>query len=435
VNACDWLDPISFKPEQHGNALVVSFHNLKESCDRSCNTMATLQLSEAAPNYGETSTVPVLETEHGRMRRRQRGIDKKDLQAAKKHGVKHKHCRQVNGNIAFRYTYKDIIYIVDGVTDQEVTCYTVPLMLDKVPSCSEREKGHEEAQKMIRTDLDSWTSNTVIVVDTSGSMRTCDIWGTKTRLDAVWVSVALDFIAHRLESGEGHPTDVVSVITLGSEARTLICEAPCTWVLYNMIVAIYTDKTIQPHGHGPFLPSLEKAESLLTRNSNASCALALIFLSDGAPSDACVGKGYSVDQCKLRIATKVENLAKQFGRRLAFTAIGIGDRKDFETLEQMVDAALDYGATAELRLPSMASASLGEAFTSVATTLTSTKLEMTDAVTLKQRKVRNVSRESRKKAKQKISVVSKTDFWIYGQHDVKRTIYKEWFVGRDKKKE
>lgn len=161
------------------------------------------------------------------MRRRQRGIDKKDLQAAKKHGVKHKHCHRSNGNITSRYTYKDIVYIVDGVTCQEVTCYAVPLTLDKVPCCSGREKEHEKAQKMIRTDLDSWTSNTVIVVDTSGSMRTSDVGGTKTWLGAVWVSVALDFIAHRLESGEGHSADVVSVITLGPEARTLIREDQC----------------------------------------------------------------------------------------------------------------------------------------------------------------------------------------------------------------
>jgi hypothetical protein len=351
--------------------------------------MVTFELCETAPSHGETSTVPVMETIHGRMRRRQRGIDKNDLQASKKHGVKHRHNYKSNGNVTFRYTYKDIVYIVDGVTDQEVTCYAVPLKLDIVPSSDEREKEHEEAQKRIRTDFDSWTSNTVIVVDTLGSMKTSDMWGTKTRLCAVWVSIALDVIAHRLESGEGHPTDV------GSEARTLICEAPCTWVLRNMIVAIYTDKTIVPYGHGPFLPSLKKVESLLTHNSNASCALALIFLSDGVPSDAYVGRGYGVDECKHRIATKVENLAKQFGRRLALTAIGIGEKKDFETLKQMVSAALDYGVTAERRIPSMASASVGEAFTSIATTRTTTKREMTDVVTLTQRKVRNVSRESR----------------------------------------
>jgi hypothetical protein len=64
------------------------------------------------------------------MRRRQCGIDKKDLQAARKNGVKHRHNYKSNGNLTFRYTYKDIVHVVDGVTDQEVTCYAVPLKLD-----------------------------------------------------------------------------------------------------------------------------------------------------------------------------------------------------------------------------------------------------------------------------------------------------------------
>jgi hypothetical protein len=46
--------------------------------------MVTFQLSEAPPNHGETSTVPVLETAHGRMRRQQLGTDEKDLQATKR---------------------------------------------------------------------------------------------------------------------------------------------------------------------------------------------------------------------------------------------------------------------------------------------------------------------------------------------------------------
>jgi len=94
---------------------------------------------------------------------------------------------------------------------------------------------------------------------------------------------------------------------------------------------------------------------------------------------------------------KVENLAKQFGRRLTFTAIGIGDKEKFDMLEHMVDAAKDFGAIAELRLPSMTASSLGDAFTSVATSLITTQTEMTDVNTLKQRKIRQVARESRKK--------------------------------------
>ena len=46
-----------------------------------------------------------------------------------------------------------------------------------------------------------WKSNTVIVIDTSGSMRQNDVWGSRDRLDAVWLSIALDFVATRLENG------------------------------------------------------------------------------------------------------------------------------------------------------------------------------------------------------------------------------------------
>jgi hypothetical protein len=50
------------------------------------------------------------------------GIGEKDLQAAKKHGVKYKHRRDSNGNITCRYTNNVIVCIVDRFTDQEVTC-------------------------------------------------------------------------------------------------------------------------------------------------------------------------------------------------------------------------------------------------------------------------------------------------------------------------
>lgn len=162
-----------------------------------------------------TSAVTFLETEHGRLRRKQRGIDKKDLQAAVKHGKKRGTHPRPNGNPAAMYTHKDIVYIVDEITREEVTSYAVPLKLDLVQIDERMLKDHDKAQQNIQANVDCWTSNTVIVVDTSGSMKTSDVWGTRTRLGAVWVSVALDFIAHRLESGLCGPTDVVSVVTLG----------------------------------------------------------------------------------------------------------------------------------------------------------------------------------------------------------------------------
>jgi hypothetical protein len=240
---------------------------------------------------------------------------------------------------------------------------------------------HEQAQEKISADMGAWTSNTVIVVDASGGMRAADVWGMRMRLGAVWVSVALDFIAHRLESGEACVTDVVSIVTLGPTSTVLVEEGPCDWVLRNWIVSIYSWDVVKPQGHGPFLPSLDKSESL--RNSNASCAVALMFLSDGAPSDSVLGGGYSREEWKMKIERRVGAIAKMFGRRLTFTAIGIGECKDFGALQQMVDAALDYGAMAELQVPSTASLAIGSVFTSVAASLTTTKTEMTDVFTLK----------------------------------------------------
>jgi hypothetical protein len=75
-----------------------------------------------------TSAVPLLETEHDRLRQKQRGIDKNDLQSAIKHGEKIAgKPRPRNGDPPMIYTYKEIVYIVNDVTGEEVTSYTVPL--------------------------------------------------------------------------------------------------------------------------------------------------------------------------------------------------------------------------------------------------------------------------------------------------------------------
>ena len=375
-----------------------------------------------------SSTSTYKETEHARLRRKQRCIDKKDLKAAIRFGECEPHYygkqkeRGGKTNI-FRYTYQDIVYIVDKKTKKEVTCYARPITLDKIPTTRQMELVHQEAVQKVRNDLDCWTSHTVIVIDTSGSMRTSDMWGTRNRLKSVWFSVALDYIAERIESGDATVTDVVSIITMGESPTLVFKEVPTTWTLYNKIVKMYSSFNSFPEGHGFFLPSLAAAEELLKRNSNAACAAALIFLSDGAPSD----RG---PMRKENIIEKVESLAKSFGRRLTFTAIGIGDLDDFSMLQRMVDAAKDYGATAEFKLPSMTSSSLGITFTSVATSLTTTQTEMTDMGTLTQRKVRDVQRESRLKASQVLTQVNSDDFWFYKLESVTRREYREVTNGR-----
>jgi hypothetical protein len=83
-----------------------------------------------------STTVPsFLETEHARLRRKQRNIDKKDLKAAVKYSVCEPRYWGNNRKGAtrfFRYTYSDIVYIVDKSRNKEVTCYAKPFELDPV---------------------------------------------------------------------------------------------------------------------------------------------------------------------------------------------------------------------------------------------------------------------------------------------------------------
>mmetsp|Transcript_14738 Transcript_14738/g.27717 ORF Transcript_14738/g.27717 Transcript_14738/m.27717 type:complete len:294 (+) Transcript_14738:622-1503(+) len=269
-------------------------------------------------------------------------------------------------------------------------------------------------------DPSCWKSNTVIVVDTSGSMRESDVWGARSRLDAVWLCVALDFVAHRLESGNAGPYDVLSIVFMGEDGIIAIERMSTSWQLYNKIVDYYNDRQITAKGHGFYILSLKIAEQILTCNNSSACALALCFISDGRPSDH-INSNDS-------ILESVESLGKKFGRRLSFTAIGIGNHSsEFYMLKNMVDSAKDYGVQSSFVLPSMTTSMLGVSLTSTATTLTKTQTEMTDMKTLKQRDVREVIRESRKKAHEEIvSFVSPEEYWLYPFDKVMRYIYNEW---------
>jgi hypothetical protein len=203
--------------------------------------------------------------------------------------------------------------------------------------------------------------------------------------------------------------------------HTALLEAqPTSWELFNEIVDIYNNRSVPAKCPGFYVPSLEKAGEILTRNNHSSCALALCFLSDGRPSD----QGGARDL----ILKNVESLGMKFGRRLTFTTIGIGNHSDeFEMLKNMVVVAKDYGVQSFFVLPSMTTSSLGVSLTSTATTITKTQTEMTDLKTMEQKKVRDVLRESRKKANEEVvSFVAPEDYWLYSLGKVTRRIYREF---------
>lgn len=381
-----------------------------------------------------TSAITFVESAHGRLRREQRGICKKDLQGAVKYGKRDSGRERKNGETTSIYTYKNIVYIKNDVSGEEVTSYALPIVLDKVNISQAIQKQHDKALLDIEYYKKQWKSNTVIVVDTSGSMRNCDVWDTKTRLDAVWLSLALDFIAQRIESEGAGEWDVVSIVSLGPAGEIILKEQPTTWVLYNKIVDFYNERVVRAKGHGMYVPSLDIAEMLLHRNKNSSCAMGLMFISDGKPSDHCdeKQKGMATENAMDDIVSRVEDLSKKFGRRLTFSTVGIGDSDDFDTLRKMVDAASDFGVQASFKLPSRSSSGIGTAFSSVSTSITNTQTELTDVGTLRQREVRSVVRESRQVASRHIYHVDDDEFYIYKPENISRKVYQEWNEGRNR---
>lgn len=324
-----------------------------------------------------------VETKNGRLRREQRAIDKRDLQTAKKEGVKSYSIKRSNGDPTAVYEYKDIVYVINDTTGEEITSYAFPILLEPVPISTEMKRNYEDAIHLIKSDKSKRKSNTVIVVDVTGSMRKSDVWGTKTRLDAVWLSIALDFVAKRIESGAVGLLDVLSIVSLGPTSDVLISEEPISWIIYNKIVDFYNNKTITPHGHGFYMSSLDNVESLLTKNCNASCAIGLCFISDGQPSDI-VKKCYKGKRWLRAVSERFGSIVKKIARRLIFNAVGIGNSDDFETLRAMVKTAEDFGSKSSFLLPSMTSSALGDIFETFAISLTAKEIEIGTNLTRQQ---------------------------------------------------
>jgi hypothetical protein len=154
-------------------------------------------------------------------------------------------------------------------------------------------------------------------------MKTGDVQGTgDRRADTVWVTLLLDFVADRLEKKKLTSTDVVSVVTMGGEATVVIDRAPMDWLLYNRIIEL---RQLRPRGDGNYLPALTVSDDWLRKNTCGRCALLLLFLSDGKPSDKLsAGLGSTREKHMRMCSDMLGKIASLYGRRLTFGAIGVG---------------------------------------------------------------------------------------------------------------
>jgi hypothetical protein len=318
-----------------------------------------------------------------------------------------------------KYTYGGVVFIYDSEANREVTTFpsrdfssdcsgtkcTKPIMLPKAEIDLNAAVNRNRTMLQIAAAKETWTSHSVLVVDMSGSMRRDDVNGARCRSDGVWLSLARDWIKAPLDKGARTATYLISVVLMAATAKCVIRCQPTDWVLYNSFIEMREWRTERPEGPGNYMPALQMAESLLMLNTCGSCSLSLLFFSDGKPSDHGDFAG---------VAGKI---ASKFGRRLSCTCIGMAEQgENFSTLEEMVREVASFGAIATFGQPSLDSDSLSNIISSLASSLTSSKTEMTDLGTRKAKTVRvDVVRE---KHGTPDDVFLTDDWWAYKNESV-----------------
>jgi Mg-chelatase subunit ChlD len=334
----------------------------------------------------QTSLITILSTEHGRLRREQRDIDKRDLQKALKFGKK-----ESNYKGRWKIEYDGIVFIADPTCSIEITAYPAPLAL--APVTTDAHMNDDKAKQLLERKPDLCASHTVLVVDNSGSMTTHDIILHRDRQVAAYSTTAIELVAEQLFNGTANNSDVVSLVEFSDTARVIFTREPVSWPLYNKLLS---RRDIQRTFHqrenskirelykadSNYLPALDAAEKLLAEGTHENCALSLFFLSDGAPSDA-RNLGITTTAALGRLRTKVAQIATRFSdQEINICLVGFGNHLgDFSDLQEMAQAANDSTgrpSTATFMYCDKMASAVGTAVTSLVTSLTATRTVLMD---------------------------------------------------------
>jgi hypothetical protein len=141
----------------------------------------------------KTSLITILSSEHGRLRREQRDIDKRDLQKALKYGT-----RERVWNQRWKIEYDGITFITDPSTRREITAFPSPL--PNMPTDMDMISESRQTKELLDQKPDLATSHTVIVIDNSGSMlsKKNDIHLYRDSQNAAFSFTALEFVAEQV---------------------------------------------------------------------------------------------------------------------------------------------------------------------------------------------------------------------------------------------
>lgn len=352
-------------------------------------------------SHKNTSVITILSSEHGRLRREQRDIDKRDLQKALKHGS-----RKKAWSDRWIVEYDGITFVVDRLMRKEVTSYPSPLAT--APVSSEDVEAQERTKELIASRPELCHSHTVFVIDNSGSMATHDLDLYRCRQTAAYTMTALEFVAEQLFNGTANNSDVVTLIEFKDTAHCVFVREPVSWVLYNKLLARRDTRDFREREsakfqdvylcHSNYGPALDEAEKVLNIGNHETCALSILFLSDGAPTDArqlC----FTPQGANKYLEEKVITIARRFEGQLSMTFVGFGSEiQNFETMSRMADSAkrIIGGDHAQFVYCSKMVNIIGSAVSSLvaSTTVTRTYLLDKGASSLTRMKRTDVSSES-----------------------------------------
>ncbi|KAL1523672.1 hypothetical protein AB1Y20_018606 [Prymnesium parvum] len=217
-----------------------------------------------------TDDISLISHTHGQARRLERNIVRRELQAAIKYGIKVRANPGRDGSARWRYEYDGVVYITDETSRHEVTSW-------RVDGKGAAAGGVAPAQ----VELAGSGCHAVLIVDMSGSMRTADIPGYKSRAAAVYDCLVRDFVKAQISSGAAKDV-VVSVVSMGSEAALLIDKHPLDETILPRLQRIAKQR---PKGHGNYIPALDKALEVMASDARNHGGLLFFLFSDGAPSD------------------------------------------------------------------------------------------------------------------------------------------------------
>ncbi|GAX27845.1 hypothetical protein FisN_13Hh048 [Fistulifera solaris] len=376
-----------------------------------------------------TAASSLLSGSHGRHRRQQRNIKKLDLQRARRYGMKE--------NARFnriKFTHAGTVFIYDPLKNKEITSYPAaagkytgsafekPIHLPPYPLPAHAYHQSTNRKAFLHENPRAVTSHSVFLVDMSGSMRCDDVNGARCRADAVWTTIARNYVLDPLKEGTLSSSDVVSIVVFRDTAEVLVAQAPVDYVLFNRILTFREYETVRPEGPGKYLPALDMAESLLEWNKLGSCALSLLFFSDGKPSD------------RGNFVARTGQIAAKYGHRLTMSCIGMAEpSEDFDTLQAMVEEARDFGVQAVFQRPTMHLSELSVAISSLASSLCTTKTSMIDRRTGRRQMVRTDIVHERKSSVKQDWIRPNHEWKVFSNRDVMNYVlrFSTWDTQRD----